>query len=436
LDAPSVGIAQAERVINDFYEMSNDRKLVNRLGMKEQPTYRTDKLLFFNSLASSCGFEDAQLPFEVSYPPSPPVKEYMGLNFELPAEFCLPVEDREASTADTHMARFQFSSTEEEGDEDATAHDMAQFLEGIEFDNDDVPVHGEQFTPRDETETEEEIITRLHEDSQGFAEEDLEPVAFEKFEQEVASSLPRIVDRESTMEAWMRLTQQRPIVPFKSPRLPLTELDKAEHALFDELQVNYSRHSAYLGGVRGYKRFEAEWNTEVANRYRDKLTTLDDAGDGDAKPLVHRKTYLHLREHYDNLQSQTRTASLAGTSDGEINCLHFQLRDSRREMAPHQEAHECQPIVYNYRNCPAPQLGNPTTLNTNITAHAFTYNQQHNNGGVPFYYNVPQQNSTALSTINGFKGGTYCCRCGWRKRDHIGGCKFGRECVGNVGRDE
>jgi len=29
LDAPSVGVARAERVIDDFYEMSNDRKLVN-----------------------------------------------------------------------------------------------------------------------------------------------------------------------------------------------------------------------------------------------------------------------------------------------------------------------------------------------------------------------------------------------------------------------
>ena len=370
LEAPSVGIARAERVIDDFYEMSNDRKLVNRLGMKEQPTYRTDKLLFLNSLARSCGFDDAQLPFEVSYPPPPPLEEYMGLNFELPQEFRLPPKEQEGTS---DIAHFQFSSTEEEDpNEEETISDMASFLEGMAFDEDDVPVEGNQFTPRDETETEEEIITRLEEESSGLAEE-LEPAAFTKFETEVASALPRVLDGESTMEAWQRLTQQRPIIPFKNPRLPLTALDKAECALFDELQVNYNRHSAYLGGVRGYKRFEVEWNNEVANRCREKLTTLD--GMGEDVQLVHRKTHLHLREHHDNLESQKRTASLAGTSDGAINRLHFQLRDTRREMAPHQEAHDCQPITYDYRNGYVAPIGNPTTLNANITANAFTHNQ-------------------------------------------------------------
>jgi len=38
LDMPPVGIAHSERVLDDFYEMPNDRKMVNQLGAQEQPT--------------------------------------------------------------------------------------------------------------------------------------------------------------------------------------------------------------------------------------------------------------------------------------------------------------------------------------------------------------------------------------------------------------
>jgi len=211
-------------------------------------------------------------------------------------------------------------------------------------------------------------------------------------------------------------------------------LDKAEYALFDELQVKYTRHSAYPNGVRGYRRFEAEWNLEVANRCRDKLTSID--GLGVDIQIVHRKTYLHLQTHYNNLESKKRTAALAGMSDGAVNRLHFQLRDLRREMAPHQEAHQCAPITYQHAHNAVPQMGNPTILNTSITANAFTHNQQQNAGTVPFQHRTQQQNATALSTVNGFKRGTYCYRCGWRKKDHCHLYKFGRDCAGNVGRDE
>ena len=183
LDAPSVGIARAERIIDDCCEMSNDRKMVKRLGMKEQPTYRTDKLLFLNSLAQSCGFQQAQLPFDVSYPPSPPIEEFMGMSFELPDEF-LPSK----------------SPDEEEENVDDGVNDMQQFLDGIDFENDDIPINANQFTPRDETTAAEEIDTRLHED--GFNAEDLEPIEFETFEREVARALPAIIDKETTMEAW------------------------------------------------------------------------------------------------------------------------------------------------------------------------------------------------------------------------------------------
>jgi len=116
LDAPSVGIARTERIIDDLCEMSNDRKMVKRLGMKEQPTCRTDKLLFLNGLAESCGFKDTELPFDVKFPPRPPVQEHMGMSFELLAEF-LPSD----------------SAGDEDEDKEEGVNDMVQFLDGVDF---------------------------------------------------------------------------------------------------------------------------------------------------------------------------------------------------------------------------------------------------------------------------------------------------------------
>jgi hypothetical protein len=57
LNTPSVGIARAERVINDFYEQSNDRKRVSRLGEEQALTSRVERLLLLNSLAEGCGYK-------------------------------------------------------------------------------------------------------------------------------------------------------------------------------------------------------------------------------------------------------------------------------------------------------------------------------------------------------------------------------------------
>lgn len=152
--------------------------------------------MFLNSLAKSCGFDEAQLPFEVSHPPSPLAVEHMGLHFELPEAFRLPIcqetepaaQNQEASVTD--MAHFQLSAREEEeeGDEDETINDMSHFLEGIEFDDDDAPAEEGQFAPKHETETEAERDSRMHEED-GSPLEDLEPVIFAQFEQEAAAAL-------------------------------------------------------------------------------------------------------------------------------------------------------------------------------------------------------------------------------------------------------
>lgn len=64
LDTPLIGLPRAERVLDDFYEQSNDRKRVTRLGQKEPLTCQTDKLQLLISIAKSCGVDKDKLPFQ------------------------------------------------------------------------------------------------------------------------------------------------------------------------------------------------------------------------------------------------------------------------------------------------------------------------------------------------------------------------------------
>lgn len=53
LNAPMVGIARADRVINNHIEQSNDRKRMTRLGKGQSVTVQTEKLHVLHSVATS-----------------------------------------------------------------------------------------------------------------------------------------------------------------------------------------------------------------------------------------------------------------------------------------------------------------------------------------------------------------------------------------------
>ena len=387
-----------------------------RLGEQEQPTFRTEKLYLLNSLAKGCGVLNAELPFDVTFPPQPSTKEHMGLTFELPSQF------RESDGDD-----------DEEDDGAAGAADMQNFLAGIVWDDDDTPVDPTQFQPRSERETEAELDSTI--DEEGFVygdlcDEELDP----KYEKEMALALPAIVEKESTMEAFIRLTAGRPWVPFKHPRETQSALDAYEYALFDLLEKNYDRFCAYPNSVRGYKRFEKEWDRRVANLYREKLTQLD--GGEKELQVINRKTYLQLQQHYDNLAAQKRTAALVKPNDPVQKRLGEELRRSRREMPPTQEAINVRPIQYQYHQGGIPMFGAPTALNTRVAARAVTYNPAAIvDPRAPYNYCINPPRPTARGVGLGYKSKLFCTRCGYRKKDH-GSLPFGFGCTQNMGREE
>jgi hypothetical protein len=124
LNHPSIGLPRAERVISDNYENSNAHKQVSRLGGEEQITNRTEKLYTLNSIHLSCGLDKKDLPVkeQVSILRTlDELKEYMGMEYELPAAF----------KVDKQTDYEQEAQAEE---------DLANFLAGVDFDDNNVAV--------------------------------------------------------------------------------------------------------------------------------------------------------------------------------------------------------------------------------------------------------------------------------------------------------
>ena len=100
--------------------------------------------------------------------------------------------------------------------------------------------------------------------------------------------VPEIRRRESTMDAFNRLTLQRPWIPFHSGKGRKTAVDDEEEALFEAMKVKYNRR-APPRSHRGYYAFMNAWNVEVANRYRRKTEGEEDI------VIINRKSIQQLQ---------------------------------------------------------------------------------------------------------------------------------------------
>lgn len=119
---------------------------------------------------------------------------------------------------------------------------MQNFPAGIIWDDDDIAVDPSQFQPRSERQNKAELNSTI---DKGLMCSDLCDEALDsKCEKEMALVLPTVVEKESTMNAFIRLTAGQPWVPFEHPKDTQSALDAAEHALFDDLEKNCDRFCA------------------------------------------------------------------------------------------------------------------------------------------------------------------------------------------------
>jgi len=403
LDTPSIGLTRADRLINDYYERSNENKLVNRMGKEPEATSRTGHLQMLQGLADQCGFSDFPIK-KPSYPVNlDSLEERLGFDYHVPDAF------REHGIVD--------KAVDDDSDDD---HDLANFITGIDFGEDsdadiDVPVEGAP-----ENGASEDVDSRDQED-------DLSPIYVFGREKNVDLSVfvLTILEHERTYDTFVRKTQQAPWVPFKLPKeaATFTALDKAEMKLFEEMEGSYDRNATRLDSTKGYKTFVKAWELQLANTLRASL-------DGEDVQVIHRKSYLQLQQHYDDVQRHNELLLLNSKEDPQLREVEKVFRSTRKEMTPHQSAITCNPDVQYNRQHGRVQFGVPMALNTHIVANVFFVNGA--TAAVPITYraSTPQRPSITRSSLGKeFRYNKYCWRCGFQKKIHNrAGNSFGDMC--------
>ena len=108
----SIGIDRADRLLNCFFEVWNDKIQTDRLGAEDFRTVRTEALALLNSLADGAGYQATDLPFPTLSRPCPlpnKFKETMGLDFQFPehADVSNPVDMSNVHRLNVHAVIFQ-----------------------------------------------------------------------------------------------------------------------------------------------------------------------------------------------------------------------------------------------------------------------------------------------------------------------------------------
>lgn len=309
----------------------------------------------------------------------------------------------------------------DDGDADAVEEeadtDLANFLSGIEFEDDDIPVDARQFA--------------LNPDE--IDDEPSNHATLEELEREIAINLPAISKKESTFQTCKRLTEQQPWVPFEKPNKSLNELQEAEYQFFKQEESKYLRHGAYLHAKRGYGTFAEAWDMEVATRFKEKASGNDEV------VLIYRKSVKQLQDHCDNVQKHMNQANLLRPKDDNRDYMEHVLRQTRRNRGETQQAHQSQPPTRTGNNHGRPAFGNPTPLNTGIAARAFQCNTDATTAAVsPFALRPITPNNPSRILLGGnFNRNKYCWRCGFSKKTHSEySVPFGHLCVNNCLRQD
>jgi hypothetical protein len=97
------------------------------------------------------------------------------------------------------------------------------------------------------------------------------------------------------MDAFKRLTNQEPWIPFNIGGRSSTDVEEA--TVFDTMQKEYNRRSP-ARSPRGYFSFMKAWNLEVSRRYR--LHVEGNFG----VILINRKSVIQLQDYYDQTEGK------------------------------------------------------------------------------------------------------------------------------------
>lgn len=401
LTGKSIGITRAIRLLGDFFERSNDNKRINRLGEEDYKTYRIEALLLIRTLAREAGVALDELPYkELSIPKVIDIMEDIGFDFNI------GTHDIQSTVAQAPV-----------GDETET--------NTTNDDNNDPEDHGEGGL------TIEEFIAGINAEfgEEQQAAEDLEdaPDRYDRanareIEIQLSRLIPDIYRHESTLDCFNRLTDNQPWVPFHKGTRVKTAIDIEEAAVFETMHVEYSRFRTPSAN-KGYNSFETAWNQEVANRLQRKLN-------GENVVLIYRKKTQQLQEHFDHRIDMQHLAGRTQPNNQPLEALRESFNETRRQVPPLPARILATPVQYPTMGITP--LGFPTTYNAELVAPALrhTLNNPYRTDLPPWVFNArrPVPPDPLQKDGKHYQRGTWCIKCGFRKRAHCKEERFGNGC--------
>jgi hypothetical protein len=402
-----------------FFERKNIDKSVIRLGEEDYGIYETEKLLALNSYAASIGYHDAQYPFPNVTSPSvssTDPKEYMGFSYNLPEKL------RDVSNPTDPTAR-DIDYEDESGDSDEEEETLNDYLTEAQID-DLVNLVG------DELDVEVVVDDNSFGETDSFVAQELQQLQIaeeahvvdtvnkEFIQKELLRLIPNSDGgRESTLQAFNRLTNDYAWIPFRMPdsATPATDTNKAEAHYFTEQEESYS--VTVKSGPRSYRNFSVAWNFEVSRRFK-----LWSQGEDDVQQLRLKST-LQLEEYSlkrKQLQSLQRTVN---DDDDDQALLNTQFRSTRQQLPDRQEPLLVVPPRFTPQPNSITPFANPTALNAIITMNAVMGNNivtPYRPTAAPYVMQLPNlpPNPPSRPTRKLFRSKMYCTTCGWRKKEH------------------
>jgi hypothetical protein len=378
-----------------------------------------------NGSAKSVGFSNDKLPFpEVSAPTkrNNDIVEYMGFSY------CLPCTDDVSNPTIAAGTNYTDLNLVEQDEEQANGDDEITDDLGDEFDIEVLLTETGYLEPTPENQREINNQLLLLENENIAEASDV--LNSDLIQHELQKLLPVTTARESTLEAFQRLTEKNPWFPFRSPDSTSvsTDIDRAEAAYFERISTDFNR-LADLDSPNGYKAFAREWNNEVSRRYKAWST-----GDDDIIQLRLKK-WEYLAEYYDKIEGHKALQASAPRDDEHRLRLRATLRDNRLQLPAVPTPFTVSPAVYQLFGITP--FAAPTVLNPAIVVNAVTGTNfaatGHLNGRVVAPYQV-QRPVFALPPPTArrmpvFRSRKYCVTCGWRRNQHQMGEGVANNCT-------
>ncbi|MGL5936282.1 MAG: hypothetical protein ACRCZI_11755 [Cetobacterium sp.] len=371
-----------------------------------------------NGAAKTLGISNEKLPFpKLSAPTtrSTDIEEYMGFSY------CLPCTDDVSNPVEPANIGIEFPEEEEEDVIEQEATNLAAIEDMEEALGDDFDVEVLltetgylQPGPAELRHINQELL-RLEEDSLADANDCLNS---EVIQQELRKLLPMTTGKESTLEAFKRLTDKSPWFPLRSPdsTTVATDLDKAEAAYFEAKSKEYSIHVDH-DAPNGYKAFAREWNNEVSRRFK-----AWSSGD-DVAVQMRLKKWEYLVDYYEKIQGHEALQATT-VADGNRQRLNDVLKRNRRQLPTRQQAFVVTPPMY--RHDGTTPFAAPAVLNSIITVNAVTGGNYAATGLIDGRMVVPYQVRRPILMLppppkrqRVFRSRMFCITCGWRRNLHV-----------------